>query len=137
MLHIILYFSDSLPLRHTLFSIVCHIVYLQNITTSWPFISLTSVTFISSCILVVIDHFVWFFYFAHLTQQARQRARSVYHSSGSIKAPGFADIATFFGVCVWLAPLFLFLSLSANDNALPTNSGEYSSHASPSCPAHE
>lgn len=33
----------------------------------------------------------------------------------------FMDIATFFGVCVWLVPLFLFLSLSANDNALPVS----------------
>lgn len=40
---------------------------------------------------------------------------------------GFKEIATFFGICVWLAPLFLFLSLSANDNALPTSSssGQY------------
>lgn len=37
-----------------------------------------------------------------------------------LNAPAFGDMATFFGVCVWLAPLFLFLSLSANDNALPT-----------------
>ena len=29
-------------------------------------------------------------------------------------------MATFFGLCVWLTPLFLFLSLSANDNTLPT-----------------
>ncbi|KAH8094820.1 DUF396-domain-containing protein [Cristinia sonorae] len=123
LLHITLYFTDSLPFRHTLFSVVCHVVYLQNISSRWPFISLTSLSFIASCILVVIDHFIWFFHFAHVTQQARQRARTTYHSPNSIKAPGFADIATFFGVCVWLAPLFLFLSLSANDNALPTNLG--------------
>lgn len=30
------------------------------------------------------------------------------------------DIAAFFGICVWFVPLFLFLSLSANDNALPS-----------------
>ncbi|TCD69867.1 erv26 super protein [Steccherinum ochraceum] len=123
LLHVLLYYFDSLPLRHTLFSVACHLVYLQNITASWPFISLSSLTFIASCILVVIDHFVWFFHFAHLTQQARQKARSMYHTPGSIKVAGFADIATFFGICVWLAPLFLFLSLSANDNALPTNLG--------------
>ncbi|KAF7352600.1 DUF396-domain-containing protein [Mycena venus] len=37
--------------------------------------------------------------------------------------PGFTEIATFFGICVWAAPLFLFLSLSANDNALPVTTG--------------
>jgi hypothetical protein len=29
------------------------------------------------------------------------------------------DIAAFFGVCVWLIPFAYFISLSANDNALP------------------
>jgi hypothetical protein len=29
------------------------------------------------------------------------------------------DVAAFFAVCVWFVPLFLFLSLSANDNVLP------------------
>ena len=38
--------------------------------------------------------------------------------------PGFSEIATFFAVCVWLAPLFLFLSLSAAENTLPTASGK-------------
>jgi len=32
----------------------------------------------------------------------------------------FTEIASFFGICVWFIPLYLFLSLSANDNALPT-----------------
>lgn len=70
---------------------------------------------------------MWFFYFARLTQEARHRSRTTYHGAGNILAPGFADIATFFGMCVWLAPLFLFLSLSANDNALPLNIGELTS----------
>lgn len=34
------------------------------------------------------------------------------------------DIASFFGLCVWLVPFTYFISLSANDNALPTNSGK-------------
>lgn len=37
------------------------------------------------------------------------------------------DVATFFGVCVWLVPFFLFLSLSANDNVLPSQ-GESTPH---------
>ncbi|KAI0921605.1 hypothetical protein AcW1_004473 [Taiwanofungus camphoratus] len=122
-IHVLLYFSDSLPLPHILFSVFCHVVYLQNFTPRWPFISLTSLNFIASCILVISDHFVWFFHFAHVTQDARHRARHLYRGSTPRSVPGFADIATFFGICVWLAPLFLFLSLSANDNALPTSAG--------------
>ncbi|OBZ76242.1 Protein SVP26 [Grifola frondosa] len=123
-IHVLLYFYDSLPLKHILFSIFCHIVYLQNFTASWPFISLTSLSFLASCVLVIVDHFLWFFYFAGVTQDARHRAHRTSRGAPiSQNSPGFADIATFFGVCVWLVPLFLFLSLSANDNALPVNSG--------------
>ena len=125
-LHGVLYFTESLPLRHTLFSVFCHIVYLQNFSYTWPVISLTSLSFIGSCIFVIVDHFLWFFYFARITQEARHpitRTHKYAPAPPAKNVPSFAEIATFFGVCVWLAPLFLFLSLSANDNALPTTAG--------------
>ncbi|VDC02501.1 unnamed protein product [Peniophora sp. CBMAI 1063] len=115
-LHIVLYYSESFPLWHIVFSIFCHLVYLQNFSHSWPVISLVSPSFIASCVLVIADHFLWFFYFADLTHQARQTPRRLW----KVTPPSFGEMATFFGVCVWLAPLFLFLSLSANDHALPT-----------------
>lgn len=117
-LHVIFYVTDSLPLPQTLFSIFCHVVYLQNFSSTWPLISLTSLSFIASCLLVIADHFVWFFYFAHLTQDARHNR---YKGRLTPQPPTFSEIASFFGICIWLAPLFLFLSLSANDNALPTS----------------
>ena len=124
LVHVVLYFSDNLPLKHILFSIFCHVVYLQNFTITWPFISIVSPSFIASCILVIADHFLWFFHFAHITQDAKQR--SMYRRPPpSHPVPGFSEIATFFGICVWLAPLFLFLSLSANDHALPVNAGTH------------
>ncbi|KAH9986319.1 transmembrane adaptor Erv26 [Russula compacta] len=122
-IHVLLAFTDALPLHKVAFSILCHIIYLQNFSDTWPVISLTSKSFIASCVLVIADHFMWFFYFAHLTQEARQAARKTYRGGPLMKAPTFGDMATFFGICVWSAPLFLFLSLSANDNTLPT-SGE-------------
>jgi hypothetical protein len=118
---VLLYFTDSLPFLQTGFSILCHLVYLQNFSSTWPLIELTSIPFVSSCLLVIADHFIWFYYFARLTNEAR-RLKS-YRVLTDV--PGFTEIAAFFGLCVWLAPLFLFLSLSANDNALPTSSSEY------------
>jgi hypothetical protein len=124
MLHALLYFADSLPLPRILFSIFCQVVYLQNFSDSWPVISLTAPSFLASCVLVIIDHFLWFFYFAKITHDARQRSHSMYgRPAKTINAPGFGDIATFFIICIWFTPLFLFLSLSINDNALPTMSG--------------
>ncbi|KIJ70157.1 hypothetical protein HYDPIDRAFT_143201, partial [Hydnomerulius pinastri MD-312] len=120
--HVLLYVSDSLPLPQILFSIFCHVVYLQNFSSTWPLISLSSMSFIASCILAITNHFLWFMYFSRVTRDARQSYNRLRGTTPNA-APGFTDIATFFGTCVWLVPLFLFLSLSANDNALPTSAG--------------
>jgi hypothetical protein len=122
LLHVLLYFIDSLPFKQTAFSILCHIVYLQNFSSSWPLISLTSASFLASCVLVLADHFTWFFYFARVTHEARHTRP---YLNPSPRAPGFPEIASFFALCVWLVPLFLFLSLSANDNTLPMSAGKY------------
>ena len=120
-LHCLFYFTDRLPLLPTIFSIICHLVYLQNFSNTWPLISLTSITFLSSCVLVIADHFTWFFYFSKVTNNAHhlRTYRGVAAATHS-----FTEIASFFGICVWFTPLYLFLSLSANDNALPTTTGK-------------
>jgi hypothetical protein len=41
--------------------------------------------------------------------------------------PSFTEIASYFGLCVWLVPFSLFVSLSASDNILPTMGSEPSS----------
>lgn len=119
--HVLLYLCDSMPLPQTLFSLLCHAVYLQNFSNTWPVISLTSIPFVSSCILAVTNHLVWFMYFSRISREARESYPRRHSSAKDL--PSFAEIATFFGTCVWLIPLFLFLSLSANDNALPTSTG--------------
>ncbi|KAI8338964.1 transmembrane adaptor Erv26-domain-containing protein [Chlamydoabsidia padenii] len=98
-IHLLLCIFDRLPVLQLLFSVFCHGVYSMNLKT-FPFIQLTSLPFIGSCVLVFVDHFLWFRYF---TKYYRP----------------FMDIASFFGVCVWLIPFTYFISLSANDNALP------------------
>ena len=37
--------------------IVCHVVYSRNLGSNWPYISLTSPTFLASCVLTLVDHF--------------------------------------------------------------------------------
>ncbi|KAK4704992.1 importin subunit alpha-6/7, partial [Phenoliferia sp. Uapishka_3] len=134
LLLIALHLVDGLPLYIAALGVFCHIVYLQNFSRTWPSISLTSVPFIASCALVVISHFVSFSYFSERARDPRH-----YSSYGSKKFGGgvskwasnwgasssygdetFMEVATYFGVCVWLVPMFLFLSLSANDNVLPS-----------------
>lgn len=122
-LHVLLAITDSLPAHKIAFSVLCHVIYLQNFSDSWPLISLTSHSFVASCVLVVVDHFIWFFHFSRLTHNAHHAARQAYRGGPVVRPPAFGEMATFFAICVWLTPLFLFLSLSANDNTLPT-SGE-------------
>ncbi|EIW72930.1 hypothetical protein TREMEDRAFT_67140 [Tremella mesenterica DSM 1558] len=132
-LHILLAITDGLPLLHIIFSIFCHIVYLQNFSSTWPYISLTSIKFIASCCLVVADHFIWFFHFAAKAQEAKRFRKPTYRYGTGVKevdSVAFMDVAAFFAVCVWFVPLFLFLSLSANDNALPSFD-----HSAPPSPA--
>ncbi|KAI8813873.1 transmembrane adaptor Erv26 [Cladochytrium replicatum] len=98
-LHIILLVYDRFPVIRTLFSLACHGWY-SLLLRDFPTIELTSPYFVVSCVLTVTDHFMWFFFFARH-----------YHP--------FSEIATFFGICVWLVPFTFFISLSANEYTLP------------------
>lgn len=59
---------------------------------------------------------MWFRHFSK--SQTRSYARSSYYED--VDVPSFTMIASYFGLCVWLVPFSLFVSLSAGDNVLPT-----------------
>lgn len=59
---------------------------------------------------------MWFKYFSG--SQSRSYQRSAYYQD--VDVPSFTMIASYFGLCVWLVPFSLFVSLSAGDNVLPT-----------------
>lgn len=133
--HVLLFIFDHLPFTLIAFSLAAHAVYLTNFTPQWPFISLTSPRFLLSCVMVVADHFLWFFHFAEKAQEAKAKRQPRYRygakattTKGLEDAPSFMDVAAFFAICVWLVPLFLFLSLSANDNVLPSQGESRKSH---------
>ena len=44
---------------------------------------------------------------------------------GTWNWPTFTEIASYFGLCVWLVPFALFVSLSAGENVLPSMGSEY------------
>ena len=46
---------------------------------------------------------MWFFHFQDITEAAKQRERRWRHPMEPVPyVPTFLDIATFFGICVWL-----------------------------------
>lgn len=78
-------------------------------------------------VLVLVNHYVWFRHFSHHQERAYQNMGSYYDAPSDI--PSFTEIASYFGLCVWLVPFALFVSLSASDNVLPTMGSEPSPSA--------
>jgi hypothetical protein len=74
--------------------------------------------------LVILNHYLWFNHFSHLSSSATNPYGYPYSDEGSSN-PTFSEIASFFGLCVWLTPFALFVSLSAGENVLPSMGSEY------------
>ncbi|BGP00847.1 erv26 super protein [Rhodotorula toruloides] len=101
---------------------------LQNFSRHWPVISVKSLTFVLSCLIVLLSHYLSFRHFSSRSLAAashhsypRYDPRKGRYASQGAQTESFLEVATYFGVCVWLVPFYLFLSLSANDNVLPSS----------------
>eukprot|EP01103_Thecamoeba_quadrilineata_P003161 TRINITY_DN1296_c0_g1_i2.p1 TRINITY_DN1296_c0_g1~~TRINITY_DN1296_c0_g1_i2.p1 ORF type:complete len:143 (+),score=17.74 TRINITY_DN1296_c0_g1_i2:261-689(+) len=92
--------TENLPPLYLIFGLFVHGVYF-TLLTPFPFIELSDIRFSASIVLAILDHFLWFFYFT-----------SVYYP--------FNEILAFFIICVWMIPFGFFVSLSANENTLPS-----------------
>jgi hypothetical protein len=71
---------------------------------------------------VLLNHYLFFRYFSALPPP-RQQTYDRYSTSPfptEVDVPTFAQVAAFFGICVWLVPFGLFVSLSAGELVLPT-----------------
>ncbi|KAK4249470.1 transmembrane adaptor Erv26 [Corynascus novoguineensis] len=123
-LQLVLCVVDRFPFLPTVLGIFSHFVYLGNMRR-FPFVKLTDPLFLASCVLVLLNHYVWFKHFSHHQERAYQNMTSYYDIPDDI--PSFTEIASYFGLCVWLVPFALFVSLSASDNVLPTMGSEPSS----------
>ncbi|TGZ76764.1 putative Golgi apparatus and endoplasmic reticulum protein Svp26 [Ascodesmis nigricans] len=134
--HVLLLLLDGFPVMLTLFSAASHGVYLSNVRHSFPYVKLGDPVFLLSCFLVVANHFLWFRHFSNPPaislnwsfgsgRTNEDSLRYNYHYSlPEHRYPTFTEISAFFGICVWLVPFALFVSLSASDNVLPTMGAE-------------
>ncbi|KAL6927965.1 hypothetical protein ACO0SA_004589 [Hanseniaspora valbyensis] len=114
---VLLIFTDGLPIKLCLLSIISHGVYYKNLE-KFPMINLHNIYFILSIVLVITNHYCWFKYF-NKPQPIPPQYR--YDPKFKMQAKySFPQVASFFGILVWLIPFALFISLSANDLALPT-----------------
>lgn len=113
---VLLLLFDKFPVKLTLLAIVSHLIYLQNLK-KFPFISLSSPSFLLSCASVVVNHYLWFQYFNKVEIPPQFRYNPNYIPE---RRATFAEVASFFGICIWFIPFALFVSLSAGDYVLPT-----------------
>ncbi|KAK9382443.1 transmembrane adaptor Erv26 [Kockiozyma suomiensis] len=117
-IHILLLLFDHFPFWLTVFSIATQFVYYQNLK-QFPFIQLSSSTFIASCVLVLLNHYFWFQHFSRPSiPPPTLRSSPLYEPPAAF--PSFSEVSSFFGICVWFVPFSLFVSLSAGDNVLPS-----------------
>ena len=80
--------------------------------------------------LVLLNHFLWF---RRFSQSPLSRSPPRYSSTQNDydasspfgPLPTFTEVASFFGILVWLIPFAFFVSLSAGDNVLPSMGSEY------------
>ncbi|KAF8477564.1 transmembrane adaptor Erv26 [Kalaharituber pfeilii] len=133
--HILLVVFDGFPILLTLFSAASHGVYMLNLR-KFPVVKLSDGVFIASCLAVIANHLLWFRHFSippeHLIHQkmsmdgmrsGRDSPLHDYSSSDPYylsQIPKFREISAFFGICVWLIPFSLFVSLTAGENVLPS-----------------
>ncbi|CAL1529693.1 unnamed protein product [Lymnaea stagnalis] len=80
-------------------SCVAHLFILQN----FPYFFLSSPSFISAVVLLLVNHYLAFSHF-------------------STNWYPFSEVLAYFTMCLWLVPFAFFVSLSANEFVLPTTS---------------
>lgn len=116
--HVMLVVFDGMPITRTLFSLGVNFAYLQTMR-QFPTVQITSVSFICAAVGAIISHFIWFSYFSD-DSIPPYSVHEHYPGYVGRTHPPFREIASFFGLLIWLIPFSLFISLSANDNVLPT-----------------
>uniref|UniRef100_A0A1B6KPM9 Protein TEX261 n=1 Tax=Graphocephala atropunctata TaxID=36148 RepID=A0A1B6KPM9_9HEMI len=91
---------EDLPTAMVVCGLLAQVAHLLILKT-FPYVALSSPAFVIAVFLLLVNHYFAFQYF-----------NSIYHS--------FSEVMAYFTLCLWLVPFALFVSLSANENVLPT-----------------
>ncbi|KAB0801884.1 hypothetical protein PPYR_04070 [Photinus pyralis] len=99
-IYILLWLFEGFPLLLVSCGILAQVSHFV-ILTDFPYISFLSPSFLIAIAFIVINHYLAFDHFGNVMYS-------------------FSELMAYFTLCLWLVPFALFLSLSANENALPT-----------------
>lgn len=99
-MYICLLLFEELPLSCILFGLLGNGAYFL-LLTDFPYFNIASPGFVGSVLSVILNHYLAF---AHFTSEWYP----------------FHEVLAYFTVCLWMVPFGFFVSLSANENVLPT-----------------
>ncbi|KAI2810925.1 hypothetical protein BLOT_002094 [Blomia tropicalis] len=99
-IYICLFLFEDLPAYLIICGLISHLNHVI-ILRSFPYFKLSSFSFITFIVLLIINHYLTFSYFAQVRLH-------------------FTQVLSYFTICQWTIPFAFFVSLSANDNTLPT-----------------
>merc|ERR1719425_116113 len=95
-----LFCFEYLPPTLIICGVIAQIAHL-SLLSSFTFFSATSPSFLMAVVMVIVNHY---FAFSHFGE----------------KYYPFSEVMAYFTICMWLVPFAFFVSLSANENVLPT-----------------
>lgn len=99
-LYLSLWLFEGFPKVLVLCGVLAQITHFL-ILKDFPYVSFVSPSFLIAVGFIILNHYFAFQYFS-----------DVFHS--------FSEVMAYFTLCLWLVPFALFVSLSANENVLPT-----------------
>ncbi|XP_075989383.1 protein TEX261 [Anticarsia gemmatalis] len=99
-LHIGLLIFEDFPLYLNILGLIQQCLH-GVLLTDFPVVRVYSLTFVTAVAMLIGHHYMAFKFFG-----------AVYY--------GFSEVVAYFTLCLWMVPLALFVSLSANDYVLPT-----------------
>ncbi|GAB6023291.1 hypothetical protein CHUAL_008100 [Chamberlinius hualienensis] len=99
-IYVCLFLFEEFPVSIIICGIITQVMHLLLLRT-FPFCVLTSPPFIIAAIMLCVNHYLAFSHFA-----------AIYYP--------FSEVLAYFTICLWLVPFSFFVSLSANENVLPT-----------------
>jgi len=95
-----LFFFENLTSTMIVCGIIAQVSHLM-LLSNFPYFSVGSPSFLAAMVMVLVNHYLAFSFF------------------GQNFYP-FSEVMAYFTVCQWLVPFAFFVSLSANENVLPT-----------------
>jgi len=118
LVYICLFLFENLPTSLIACGIIAQVAHLA-LLTSFPFFSVTSASFILSVIMVKLTDFQDVDKFIPSLAQVLVNHYLAFSHFGENYYP-FSEVMAYFTICLWLVPFSFFVSLSANENVLPT-----------------